>query len=67
MSAAAPFSAECPKCGHERPQTGYVPEELQLLLTSGAEIEAYCANCDVYWPLSTEERVDLTRALARRK
>jgi len=66
MSDAVPFTSECPKCGHERPQTGYVAEELAMLLTSGAEIEAYCANCDTYWPLSTEERADLTRALVRR-
>lgn len=67
MSAAVPFLSECPRCGHDRPQTGHVAEELALLLTSGAEIEAYCANCDEYWPLSTEERVDLTRALGRRR
>jgi hypothetical protein len=67
MNAAVPFLSECPKCGHERAQTGYVPEELALLLSSGAEIEAYCANCDAYWSLSTEERVDLTRALGRGK
>jgi hypothetical protein len=67
MNTLIPFLSECPKCGQERPQTGYVPEELALLLTSGAEIEAYCANCDTYWPLSTEERVDLTRALGSRK
>jgi len=67
MNTPVPFLSECPKCGHERPQTGYVPEELGLLLKSGAEIEAYCANCDAYWPLSTEERVDLTRTLTRRK
>jgi hypothetical protein len=67
MNTVATFVCECPKCGQERPQTGYVPEELALLLTSGADIEAYCAGCDSYWSLSTEERVDLTRALARRK
>jgi hypothetical protein len=61
------FSSECPKCGHDRAQSGYVGEELALLLTSGAEIEAYCSNCDEHWAISTEERADLTRSLARRK
>jgi hypothetical protein len=64
MSDSAPFSAECPKCGHERVQPGYARDELAQLLRTGAEIEAYCSNCDEYWPISTEERADLARAMA---
>jgi hypothetical protein len=33
------------------------------LLRAGAEIEATCHNCDEHWPMSVEERADLTRAL----
>ena len=62
-----PFSAECPHCGHERMQTGLPREELVQLLRSGAELEAYCANCDEAWAVSVEERADLARALERRK
>jgi len=45
--------------------TGYAADELVDLLASGAEIEAYCSSCDVHWPISTEERADLSRALSR--
>ncbi len=64
--SAMPFFSECPHCGQERPQTGYSREELDELIRSGAEIEAHCGNCDQYWPLSTEERADLARAVSRR-
>jgi hypothetical protein len=66
MSDATPFSSECPKCGHDRVQTGYTREELRQLLQSGAEIEAYCMSCDENWPISVEERADLSRAVAKR-
>jgi transcription elongation factor Elf1 len=67
MMLPTTFSCECPKCGHERVQTGYTREELVQLLRSGAEIEAYCANCDAYWPMSTEERADLDRVVTPRR
>ena len=65
MSELAPFSCECPTCGHDRVQTGYTREELLQLLEDGAEIEAFCISCDHYWSGSTEERADLARTLTR--
>jgi hypothetical protein len=65
MNEIAPFSSECPTCGHDRVQTGYARDELVQLIEDGAEIEAYCISCDQYWSISTEERADLARALAR--
>jgi len=62
-----PFSSECPKCGHERLLTGYVPEELLELLRAGAEIEGYCISCDEHWAIATDERADLARALGQSK
>lgn len=62
---SAALSSECPKCGHDRVQTGYARDELEMLLQTGADIEAYCISCDQHWPISTEERADLARALAR--
>ena len=59
------FSSECPTCRHERPLTEYARDELAELLTSGGDIECYCINCDERWPISTEERADLVRALSR--
>jgi hypothetical protein len=65
VKTGAPFPSECPKCGHDRVQTGYARDELEMLLQTGADIEAYCISCDQHWPISTEERADLARALAR--
>ena len=57
------FSSECPHCHQERLLSGFSREELLQLLRSGAEIEAYCSSCDQAWPISVEERADITRAL----
>ena len=65
MSEHAPFSSECPKCGHERVQTALTAEELRELLADGVDIEAYCISCDAHWLLSTEERADIARGLER--
>jgi redox-regulated HSP33 family molecular chaperone len=65
MSDIAQFSSECPRCGQERLLTGYAREELAELLREGADIEAYCSTCEQHWPISTEERADLARALDR--
>ena len=67
MSDQTPFPSECPKCGRDSLLTGYPRDELTELLKSGAEIEAYCVSCDEHWPISTEERADLARALSRPK
>ena len=65
MSGPKTFASECPRCGHERVQTGYAQDELAELLESGGEIEAFCVSCDKSWPISIEERADLARALSR--
>jgi hypothetical protein len=67
MAEPVPFFAECPNCGTDRIQPGYPQDELRQLLDSGAEIMAYCTNCDENWAISTEERVDIARELARAK
>lgn len=64
MSDPAPISSECPNCHQERAVT-YTREELAELLRAGADIEVSCVSCDESWPLSTEERADLARALER--
>jgi hypothetical protein len=65
VSDSTPFVSECPNCKRDRAQTGYSRDELLQLLSSGAEIEAYCSSCDEYWPMSVEERADIARALSR--
>lgn len=64
MSDPAPISSECPNCHQERAVT-YTREELAELLRAGADIEVSCVSCDESWPLSTEERADVARALER--
>jgi hypothetical protein len=64
VSEPAPISSECPNCHQERAVT-YTREELAELLRAGADIEVICVSCDASWPLSTEERADVARALER--
>jgi hypothetical protein len=40
MSTNAPYSSECPNCGHERVQGALSSEELREMLETGAEIDA---------------------------
>jgi redox-regulated HSP33 family molecular chaperone len=65
MTERAPFSSECPKCGHQRVQTALTADELREMLAAGADIEAYCISCDTRWLVSTEERADIARGLER--
>lgn len=65
MNTSAPFSSECPGCGQDRVQTGHDREELAELLSSGSNIEAYCVSCDRWWPISEEERADLSWSLTK--
>jgi hypothetical protein len=63
MSDIVPFAVECPRCHQERMQGAYSRDELQQLLSSGAEIEALCVSCDRPWLISVEERADLEQLL----
>ena len=67
MNDMAQFASECPWCKHDRLQGNYSREELIQLLQAGADLEAYCSNCDETWPVSVEERADIARALERSK
>jgi hypothetical protein len=64
MNAKAPISSECPKCHQER-AVMYTRDELAELLHSGSDIEVACISCDETWPLSTDDRADVVRALER--
>ena len=67
MNDMAQFASECPWCKHDRLQGNYSREELSQLLQAGADLEAYCSNCDETWPVSVEERADIARDLERSK
>ena len=57
------FVSTCPNCGHERAQHGYTRRILLNLLNKRRKIDAYCAVCNVCWPISEGERHAQTKAL----
>jgi hypothetical protein len=67
MNDMVQFSSECPRCKHDRVQSGYSRDELIQLLQAGADLEAYCGNCDETWPVAVDERADIARGLERPK
>jgi len=50
------FVSTCPMCLNERVQHAYSRRTLFLRLNAASNIEAYCAVCKVYWPISERER-----------
>jgi hypothetical protein len=42
----------------------YTRRALDKLLETNHTIDAYCATCDVLWPISAPERVVIARAIA---
>jgi len=50
------FASTCPKCGEERSQHGYTHRILLSLLNRRSNIDAYCIECNVCWPISEAER-----------
>jgi len=64
---AIAFISSCPVCGHEQLQPYYTRRVLSRLLVTGSMVDAYCGACDVVWPISAEEKVELTAALTVRR
>jgi len=58
------FAAICPKCRLHVLQHGYSRVLLFGFLDVDHPIEAYCATCDGFWPISAEERRALVGALS---
>jgi hypothetical protein len=61
------FASTCSACGQQRLQHGHTLRALVRLIESREIIDAYCLECDVVWPVSTEERVLITCAVAVRQ
>jgi hypothetical protein len=57
------FLSTCPSCGHPRLQAGYTRGLLRRLIDIDHVIEAYCLACDALWPISTQERAVLCKAV----
>ncbi len=56
MNELIPFMSRCPKCGNRRLQDGYTHRMLRRLLNTKSHIEAYCNECNGFWPISGLER-----------
>jgi len=59
MSQAIVFASTCPRCERAQVQDTFTVADLMTLLYGGYPIEAYCAICDEFWPVSIKERVEL--------
>jgi hypothetical protein len=58
------FVSSCPSCGRQQLQHGHSRRALTKLIESGQIIDAYCLECDVVWPVTTEERGLIAGAIA---
>jgi len=58
------FASACPACGQQRSQHGHTRSALITLIESRRIIDAYCLECDIVWPVSTEERLLIACAIA---
>jgi hypothetical protein len=67
MTSSIPFFATCPVCGQRQVQRAYTRRALVNLLENGRIIDAYCMTCDVVWPVSAQERSQVTSAMAARR
>jgi len=61
------FTATCPKCQQLVLQQGYSRVALFGFLDMLHPIDAYCSECDEFWPISVEERHAIGASLAARE
>jgi hypothetical protein len=53
------FMSSCPGCKDVRFQQSYDFRALVRLLVDDQPIEAYCAVCNEFWPITANERAEL--------
>jgi hypothetical protein len=63
FSDTTPFVSMCPTCSEIRSQVGYSPWGLLRRLNDDRPIEAFCAICNQFWPITAQERVRLAEEL----
>src|SRR5207248_4536808 len=63
MNQLFSFTLTCPRCQRQRVIETYARSELLRLLELGHPIEARCTECDVHWPIPSEARVQIARAV----
>jgi hypothetical protein len=58
------FAASCPACGEQRLQHAHTRRTLIRSIQANQIIDAYCPECDLVWPINTQERVLIACAIA---
>ena len=58
------FASTCPACGQRQLQRAHTRRALIRSIEMNQIIDAYCLECDLVWPISTEERVLIASAIA---
>jgi hypothetical protein len=53
------FMSTCPNCKDVRSQQIYGFRTLVRFLVDNQPIEAYCADCKEFWPITANERAEL--------
>jgi hypothetical protein len=61
------FLSTCPSCRRQQLQYGHTRRALTKLIESRQIVDAYCLECDVVWPVSTEERALIACAITTRQ
>jgi len=58
------FASTCPACGQQQLQHAHTRRALIRSIETNQIIDAYCLQCDLVWPVSTQERVLISSAIA---
>jgi len=58
------FASTCPACGQPRLQHAHTRRALIRSIETNQIIDAYCPECDLVWPISTQERVLIASVIA---
>jgi len=61
------FASRCPACGQQLLQHGHTCRALIRLIEFHGIIDAYCLECDMVWPVSTQERLLIACAIGVRQ
>jgi len=57
------FASTCPTCARRQSQHGHTRRALVRLIASRQTIDAYRLECDIFWPVTAEERVAIECAV----
>jgi hypothetical protein len=58
------FASTCPACGQQRLQHAHTNRALTRSIETNQIIDAYCVECDLVWPISTQERTLIACTIA---